>query len=215
MRLTQGAVKRSFTGKVLECQERNVPGSGLPTVKKILLVGALLEGEKLSFNDQVFLDGTLRFLVDHKIPVDPEYEVEFVNLKQGEDFLSGNFKADVVVACHVFNPPNDGPGGGFFPGADESVFFISEKHHLQNAWHDAAVKSGARIICAYGQNHMPCGERTEITADDFTGQKFCVIDYKDDNLSIAMDPILAAQLDFKVSSMTPEDLAACILDGGA
>lgn len=200
MKLSTDSIQNAFMRASVAGIDRSCVASAIAVpVKKILLVGALLDGEGyLSADDQKALNSSLKFLADQKIRLDPSCEIEVANLKYGdEDFLQGRYDADVVIACKIFNPPNKGAGGGTFPGADPSVFSISAKHHDPRIWHDSAARTNAKIICAIGYMHDAYGVRTEITADDFAGKRFCTIDYEDDYLSIAMDRVLAMQLGLK------------------
>lgn len=122
-------------------------------LKKILMVGARLNdpanARHLNSADRQWLSSALLALRQHKIPYDPDLDVSVVNIEPdqgGEDFLKGEYKADLVVFCYVFNPP-DRP---YFKNNADGFFSISNDHHKDKIWHDQTVKTGARAAFVVG-----------------------------------------------------------------
>lgn len=135
---------------------RVAANSNLPPLRTISMVGAFPGPNGLPYDhDEYRLLKTLKMLNDCDLPLDPEFEVDVVNIHAacgGRDFLKETKPADVVVLCFIFNPPVDPPHS-----CNKGIFTISELHHGNNVWHDSAVRVGTKIISVYGDGGSEIG----------------------------------------------------------
>ncbi|MCB9990602.1 MAG: hypothetical protein H6867_04370 [Rhodospirillales bacterium] len=137
-------------------------------VKTIMMVGAVFNDRNLGFDldsendpfafmdDKHYLQSVLAALKDKNIPVDPDFEIDVVNIKQeygGLDFLNPQLglKADLIISCFIY--AFNGPNGKAYakevaPWARATQ--VSPNHFDKDAWYDAAERTGAFIIATIG-----------------------------------------------------------------
>lgn len=154
-------------------QEFNEIASGQPApppavhdiapLRSILLIGAVLEKENLSAMDSLFLSMFLYACCHHNIAVAPDFDLQLVNLdpaQGGEDFLTGDYKADGLISCFLYNAAPFGHCGF------SNRHLTSARSHVPGIWHDKAEQTGARLICVFGDTE------TEITSAHYEGPSF-------------------------------------------
>ncbi|HTK83678.1 MAG TPA: hypothetical protein VL625_01205 [Patescibacteria group bacterium] len=119
-------------------------------VKKILMVGATTGAlNELSDADEAYLTGSLRDLKEKGVSVASDFQVSIANIDPafgGEDFLAGNFSADLVVLCLVYDPNRS-------EQRDAAGFYATSPRHFENnAWHDAVAATGAKFVSVVGDD---------------------------------------------------------------
>lgn len=131
--------------------------SVLAPIQTIMMVGGIPCPVR-GVSDTHHLSATFCALSALNIPVSAEFDVDVVNIEKRygrRDFLKETSQADLVILCFLFNPfYEDSP-------QDNGRFSISEKHFERGAWHDAALRVGARVISVIG------GGSTEVGPDPF------------------------------------------------
>lgn len=124
-------------------------------LKKILMVGALKdEDDRLCSYDVIKLHGTFNELKKLSIPVSPDFDLSIVNLAYGDDFLAGEYAADLAIICYIYDPDDqDWPvtsGGGDLR--------ISTRHFDDNIWQKTVERTGAKVLSVFG-SHTEINER--------------------------------------------------------
>lgn len=112
----------------------------------VVAVGALSQAGKINYPDFLMLEDAIAFCAQKEMFLADPFHLTLLNLNErGEgDFLEFKGPADLVILCCVF----DGPGW------DESFAMCRQSpRHIPGAWHDAAVRVGARAIVAYGYGY--------------------------------------------------------------
>jgi hypothetical protein len=150
-------------------------GPACAILKNILMVGAVTEKsesslieEDLAQDDVMNLWGALRSLQDQGVLIHPEFQVQVVNLEYGDDFLKGDYKADLIVTSWVFDGGYDTKTAikaARAAGTSDFFYASSSEHSKPSVWHDAALRSGAKVICCVGGSG-------EVTAKHFLGSRF-------------------------------------------
>ena len=134
---------------------RVAANSNLVPLRTISMVGAYPGEEGLpDAQDGFRLAKTLRLLRHCNIPLHPEFEVDVVNIHPahgGRDFLKETKPADVIVLCFLFNPPSH-PELYMEEPQHVGIHAISTHHLSATAWHDSAVRVGAKIITVFGND---------------------------------------------------------------
>ncbi len=149
-----------------------------PPLKKIHLIGAFPDENDPSipdFADYSALGISFSIASQMGVAISPEFEPEIINIYPkygGRDFLKDGAAADMLVFCFVFNPPEKDLS--FFsasPGMSPNLA-ISPLHFEKNVWHDAAVRTGAKLLAISG------GDYDEINARHFlpdSGSQFEIL----------------------------------------
>lgn len=120
-------------------------------ISKILMVGAVAGGapdaefQGLILADYLRLHETMESLKENNFTLDPDFEVEVVNRMYGDDFLDGEYTADVVILCHVFHPKDENMALHYRDQGDHT-FDTSPNHFKDNAWRDAVERTGASLV---------------------------------------------------------------------
>ena len=168
--LDQGYLREEFV-------EYTVSGPVMPErlLTDIMMVGA--EPDFGSDNEEngyfgcydiEYLKGALHDLHDLSIPVAEQFRVSVVNMAPewgGEDFLAPEFNrsCDVLIICHI---PKDGAlshAQFFTPFSPQNR--TSGYDNGIDAWHKAALKTGAKAVIA-------CGGKSEVGENDFKAPDF-------------------------------------------
>lgn len=129
--------------------------TNLPPLRTISMVGALPGENGLPDDvDAYRLVQTLNLLNKCHIPLHPTFEVDVVNIHPDHgrrDFMNETKPADVVVLCFIFNPRMC---AGYYmkDHAAKGLHAISKHHHEHGAWHDSALRVGAKIITVFGND---------------------------------------------------------------
>jgi hypothetical protein len=160
-------------------------------LKRILMVGAIMIGRALEQTDQIWLGAALLAAEKKGIIVDPDFEVEVVNLDHGEDFLDGDYQADLVISCWVPRPQKGHFNEGGLPVL-RGYFGVSPKAREKSIWHQALVRSGAQVVAVMG-DISPEDRCTEVLATDFMGPGFVNVPYSD-GCSLVVAETLAKRL---------------------
>jgi hypothetical protein len=137
-----------------EFQQYCAPIEYNKTIKKILLVGAKIEDDQI-INDEITLSWNLMKLKEFGIPVDQQFELEAVNIDPvygGEDFLVGQYNADFILICWIFN-------GFDITNKYEGDYSRSPYHSFKDRWLTAAVNSGAKVLYVAGTKSTEINER--------------------------------------------------------
>jgi hypothetical protein len=148
------------------CQQEIVgrPCLDREPIHRVLAVGALCCDEGIDLLDYHRIKDALRGCQKQGLSIRPDFDLSVMNLnKQGEgDFLSATGEADLIITCYVYNGASGRVAESpFFEGPDDPTFNQSSLHHVAGAWHDAALRFGARAI-------VTCGGHTEIMPRDFS-----------------------------------------------
>lgn len=123
---------------------RNSSPSSAEPIRKILMVGAEQSSAgELSDQDYMYLYLVMRTFQNQGIAVDPDVEIETVNLNKGEDFLEGKYDADMVMLCHIFNPRTK------YDAPEPGTFNASAQHFADNAWANAIVNTKAQYTAIF------------------------------------------------------------------
>ncbi len=115
------------------------------TINKFLMVGAFLDEEELSLQDEDYLKGVLTSLMERKVTVANDCTIEIVNLEYDEDFLDGNYDADAIILCNLYNPNPDRPMRKVSHWC-ESYHSLSQNHYDENVWYEAIMRTGAGMV---------------------------------------------------------------------
>lgn len=168
--------------------EQKSLGSEIQTIHKITMVGAIP-----NYNDEAYLSKTIRHLTKLGVKIDPNFEIDIVNLNNGRDFLKEEKKTDLVIVCAV------------------PVFFDITKDtntqhiEVQKQWQNAIKKSGAKIISCFGNKVDRFGG--EITSDTLSNNETKVI-LPTDNVPFMPMSILVNEIYYdklqKPSNLTDE-----------
>ena len=133
-------------------------------LEKILLVGALLEGDRLSEADLTYCHFTARMLRENGLCLKPHFEASFINLYQtGEDFLAEPSPADLLVFCFLFQPQGKREQQEF----RRHEFAFSELYREKNIWRDKARETQAKAIAVIGSHDCLSLDGSEFEGDDF------------------------------------------------
>lgn len=83
------------------------------TIKTIAVVGALIENDgragldqtgKLSYEDAVRIADMMDSLLEAGVVIDPDFDMDIVELTKGRDFLLEDKQADLVMLSNVYDP---------------------------------------------------------------------------------------------------------------
>lgn len=152
-----------YEALALDCQRHMV----LP-LRSLLMVGAKLnEAGELSANDTAYFFWAFHALHRAGIPVSPDFTVDTINMDPvhgGEDFLTGDYRADILMACWMYDPLIHEKQYISSQGACMS----SSQALIRGIWYEKAVAAQAKAICTVGGVH-------EVNHKDFEGPAYEVL----------------------------------------
>lgn len=153
-------------------------------LKNIMLVGA---DKCLSLRDERRVRYVLDFLHISNIPIAKHSHLRIVNINYGDDFLTIEEKADVVVCLYIDNLCISGlPNGNLLK---------SPKHNEKGIWHQSALRVGAKMIFVFGD-----GE-DEIGSVHFCGEGILKLNIPSHRLAVVPDVLISSNyLETLVSS---------------
>jgi hypothetical protein len=114
-------------------------------VRSIAIVGGVIENGTLGHADTYHLAKIFQICAENAIPIAAPEDLELgvVNLIYGDDFLKDPPRADMIIFSNIFYEPScvDTSDTGMYGG------FTSQSPDAGSpgAWHDALVKSGAKM----------------------------------------------------------------------
>lgn len=172
------------------CSLTGAANNDTPAIKNILLVGAKIKNDLLWKDDAYDLEWALYALKDLGISIHPDFGISIANIdpaQGGEDFLQGQYEADLILFCWIFNPQFPQHLKGI---TSESLWrkmalqrtgnhSISPNFLHKQKWLESAARSGAKVLVTRGMEG-------EINETYFEGDAFKVIKPRGEMGSIAV-----------------------------
>lgn len=149
--------------------------NNLPRLKTIAFVGAYDAIIGGTHTDSQRLTSVLQYLVGAGFPVDPDFDVDVVNFREGRDFLLEDKPADIVFVSYILsgvNPflPKFRPGIRDCLSEVDWCTVVSRKNH-EVGWFDRIESAQAKLIVTYGGN---IEIQSQIFSDEY-GLDFAVL----------------------------------------
>jgi hypothetical protein len=130
------------------------PDEKAKALRSITMVGAHVRGGELSIFDRMYLRKIFSVCAQKSVVIAPTVSVRVANLQYGHDFLTRPSGTDMVVFSYIYFEPQAAR-------SRRACGFTSQSPHSAQAanWHDALVKTGARvavnIYCGRGETELP------------------------------------------------------------
>lgn len=142
------------------CREMEGHSSAF-SFQTITMVGAVCEEGGLSEGDRDWLEIAILQCREIGIPVSPDFTATLLNIHNGadQDFLNPRLTvpADLLLVCSVFHALQ-------YDRNCTGRVQVSPFHCKKGVWHEAAKRSGAKII-------IPLGDYVAIGVDDFAPER--------------------------------------------
>lgn len=174
---------------------------GVSSLKKISFVGAydaVIGGHQ---KDSYRLTKILEYLLKSGVLIDPEFEIDVVNFREGRDFLNETSQVDLVIVSYIiagrhyydrlFSPHKVGSYSNL-----DLIDLVSSKN-VEDCWLERIEEAKAKFIVTYGGN---VEVRAQIFSDDY-GINFTVLvpspDEECAGSSVPLDKIIELYPDIK------------------
>lgn len=139
------------------CHELCDQFPGLPRLRTIAAVGALTEpndaGIVLSHRDSMRMNLTLGYLLKSGFLIDPDFEIDAVNFREGRNFLDEDKPADLIYVAYILRDMDRFTKKFERYGVPEDECELIEMlsaRHFPEEWTDRARQAGAKMIFTYG-----------------------------------------------------------------
>lgn len=157
-------------------------------IRHITLVGANYQACFLHEDDVEWLHYAMELCWRQGIEISRDFTLTPLNIaskagklltqkgqyNDGDDFLKVTIPTDLLVICYVFNTPSPILTALSFTEGFEK-FRTSNLHFVENAWRDAAERSGAKVIITFARRTpIEKGDPEEVTIRDFTSPAYLV-----------------------------------------
>ena len=146
-----------------EAAESCASASGVAPIRSISAVGAyraVLGGNDI---DSQRITALLKYLIRSGVPVDPGFEIDVVNFRDGRNFLQEKKETDLLMVCWIYRRQTRGTHqfslyDDWRTASENRLSMMVSPNHSDGNWAARAVDAKARLVATYGDIEDVCSD---------------------------------------------------------